>query len=272
MTETNPAYKIFFNRPAEIWRDGFASCDSVGRINYRMGLEFGPKLVCRLIKLRGLPDGDVFIQEENAKNPLSYYLESAYRLADLDTGNEFINMNHEMHSAFKNNVCNLDLLCRYLITPEGAPTKAGIEAADLYIATTEKSPTVSLSANQREGFIIVATTPERWNDTHGKTQNLMLSSGWVEMRGKTPVLTPLGQDIYERVVATATIQTSRVEPSESLIRSLKIIRDNSNEWGNMSGRVKGELKARGFVDIENKDYAVINTAGLEAIAEFKNSA
>ena len=264
-------YNFTFFRPYDVCRDGWVEYAGVGKVNYRIGMEFGPALLAKL--MADMPDGDIDVTEVHAKVPLSHYLPSLHTLAAI---NDSLCFTLAMYKSLNNltawpNIDNKnDLLARGLVTRDGLMTDKGQQAIVDYETTQEKqTPNVVLTVNQREAFHVIVDSPEKWNDLHGKTQNLMINSGWVEMQGKLPVLTSLGNDIFKYVVSAPQIENDATPPSEATVRALVAVRDNSNAWGKIGPRMKGDLKARGFVVIESKDWATVNPARLQAIADHK---
>lgn len=274
MSEAQPAYRFTFYRPSEVWKDGWIECDGIGRVNYRLGMEFGPALLSKVIKLTGKPDGDITCDEVRTSRPLKHYFVSAYALADMAKADTSISVpvakSLALIMAGNTNIDNMnDLIARGFVS-DNQITETGKDALALHEAVNARAaPTVTLTVSQREAFGIVANSPDKWDDLHGKTQNLLINSGWVEMIGKVPSLTSTGLDIYQNIVTAPKNQTEATAPSEAVIKAIISLRDNPNLWSKVAPRMKGELKARGFVVIENKDYATITPEALQAITEFQ---
>jgi hypothetical protein len=276
MSESQPMYRFTFFRPPEIWKDGWIECDDVGRVNYRIGMEFGPILLSKVLKFTGLPDGDIVCDETGTKSPLHHYFESAYRLADINVEPHIspqiaksLTLIADGHAWMKIENKN-DLSARDFVIGDGILSTLGKAALTSYgEANAKTTPNVTLTVNQREAFNIIVNSPDKWKDLHGKTQNLLVNSGWVEMNGKVPSLTSVGQDIYDTIVSAPKVEIEPTAPSEAAIKAVTALRDNPNVWAKVGPRMKGDLKARGFVVIENKDYATITPEALQAISDFK---
>ena len=283
MSEETPTYRFSFFRPRESWRDAWVECPSFeGRINFRLGSEYGNAMLARLMVEAGLPDGDIVATEVRAKAPLVQYFESLHRLAAHKHESSPIALTLAMHTSLVKLIASKtawatitnknDLLVRgYVVADEKSVsvTEEGLAAKKAYDATMERqTPNVVLTPHQREAFHVIVNSPEKWKDLHGKTQNLMVNSGWVEMNGSKPSLTNLGQDIFKYVVNSAPSEIQYGAPSEAIIKALTSVRDKPMSWGGLGPRTKGALKDRGYVTVESKTSATITDAGRKAIADF----
>lgn len=283
MSEESPTYRFAFFRPKETWRDAWVECPVFeGRVNYRLGSEFGNAMLARLMVEAGFPDGDIVATEVRAKVPLVQYFESLYRLASHKSESTPIQLTLAMHSSLTKLISDErtwptisnqnDLLARgYVVADKTSALVAaeGLTAVSLYNATTERqTPNVVLTPHQREAFHVIVNSPNKWKDLHGKTQNLMVNSGWVEMNGSMPSLTNLGQDIFKYVVNSAPTEIQYGAPSEAIVKALVSVRDNPMSWGGLGPRTKGALKNRSYVTVETKNSAIITAVGRKAIDEF----
>jgi hypothetical protein len=273
MTETlEGVYQFTFYHPYDICQDGWAECDGE-RIYHRLGLEFGVAVLSRALKALGKPDGDIVATEVQSKNPLIQYFESMHRLASCLPVNIMFSTpvykslallaeNPDDWSKIEN---KNDLLARDLVI-DGILTDAGKTALEEYSKGRQKENNAVLTTGQKEALALMLDNG-KWDDVHGKTQNVLIASGWVEMTGKVASLTPSGQEAYQKAISAPKIEITDTEPSEAAIKALVALRDNPNVWGKTGTRMKGDLKARDFVSVESTIYANITSLGLQAITK-----
>ena len=284
MTQTNdpndlegdPVYQFTFYHPYDICQDGWAECDGE-RIYHRLGLEFGVVVLCRALKALGKPDGDIVATQVQSKNPLIQYFESMHRLAScLPVNIQFsspvyksLALLAENPNAWSKIENKNDLLARDLVRQplsDGVLSDAGKAALEAYSKGRQKENNAVLTTGQKEALALVLDNG-KWDDVHGKTQNVLIASGWVEMTGKVASLTPSGQEVYQKAISAPKIEITDTEPSEAAIKALIALRDNPNVWGKTGPRMKGDLKARDFVSVESTIYANITSLGLQAITK-----
>ena len=286
MSDENITYTIRFNQPRDNSLNAWAENDLVGRIEYRPGLEYFTSIMCRLLKKTGHRDGFV-VTIDNKTNKVSHYHSSMYELADILPNTRFLShhitcalQKISTNSDWYSITCKNDLLGRDFVIVTGDSvtlSPLGEEAlANNTESVSETSTKVVLTASQREGFHIVAKTPEKWNDMHGKTKNHMIAEGWVELVGVKlavkPVLTALGDKIYQSITGDGDDVTGGMRSvngvPENMVKTLMAIQDDKNSWNDVHHLTRRALQKREFVVINLDGSAKLNFAGQRAIEEF----
>jgi hypothetical protein len=197
-------YQFTLYRPREAWQDFCLSGHGIS-LSYRPGTENGYAMLGRVMKWCGMPDGEVHISGAG-KDTIAHSLPSSAYLGELPIG--FMTITREIYTLLCAPVKrSVTLIARDLATPDGQLTEAGIRVKAEYEsrlqAEQEESATklVWLTPGQLMAFEIVRDGKLRqWSDTHGKTKNFMVRSGWVEVIDNVPVITELGQQVWQKFI------------------------------------------------------------------------
>ena len=290
MSVENITYEIRFSRPRDICINAWCENKIVGKIEYRPGLEYGISIMCRLLKNSGNPDGFVVTIDNETNNVFSYH-DSMFALANILPNTKYLSqhiidavsqISSNKNMLWSNVSCQNDLVGRDFVIVNGNYVTLSTLGEEVLanngdMVANETSGKIILTANQREGFHIVANNPENWNDMHGRTKNFMIEAGWVELVGvkltMKPVLTALGNKIYQSIIGDGQDVSGGLREvdgvPENIVKSLMAIRDK-NAWSELHHLTRRALQKREFIVINADGSAKLNFAGQRAIDDFVN--
>jgi hypothetical protein len=211
MTEAAPTYLLTYYRPRETWQDAWIKCGDI-RVEYDFGPEYGPPMMCRVLRMLGKPDGDFVVQEVGVKREFAqrWYAESIYSMSDYVSQHVLSAKLYEalcivaadsetwtktettlQHALVARNYVLADELDA-MVTPEGKTalaayvakyiTKEKLAAEPVVrapIVPRERDPNAVVSASIYSTLLTLRESPAKGPDLHGLTKRALLVSGFV---------------------------------------------------------------------------------------------